>query len=88
MALLISINVRGHHQEVAGDVDVQPGLLLHGAQHLHVGHVRLGDARDGDVVDVQFVPLDQEQQEVKRAVVDVEFNAIFQAIGLVEKAPS
>ena len=52
---------RRHHQELPGDVEVE---LLH---HLEVAQVLLGDEHDGDVVDVDFVLLDEVQQQVERS---------------------
>jgi hypothetical protein len=34
----------------------------------------MGDLGDGDVIDIQFIPLDEEQQEVKRTFEKGELN--------------
>ena len=52
---------RRHHQEFAGDVEVE---LLHQVQVLEV---LLGDDRDLDVVDVHLVLLDQMNEQIERA---------------------
>ncbi len=52
---------RGHHQELAGDVEVE---LLHQAE---VREVLLGDQRDRDVVDVDLILLDQVDEQIERA---------------------
>ena len=53
---------RSHHQELAGDVEVD---LPHS---LEVLEVLLGDERDGDVEDVEAVLADEVQQQVERAL--------------------
>jgi segregation and condensation protein A len=53
---------RRHHQELSGDVEVQ---LLH---QIDVLDVLRGDKRDGNVVDVDLVLLDQMQQQVERTL--------------------
>jgi hypothetical protein len=53
---------RRHHQELAGDVEVQ---LLHQVQVLEV---LPGDDRDLDVVDVHLVLLDQMNEQIERAL--------------------
>ena len=52
---------------------VEAGEFL---EHADVVHVGVGDAGDGDVVDVELVPLDEVEQEVEGAVVDIEFDAV------------
>src|SRR5262249_37572373 len=51
---------RRHDEELAGDVEVE---LAHQIDRVEV---LLRDERDRDVVDVDLVPLDQEQQEIER----------------------
>ena len=53
---------RRHHQELAGDVEVE---LLH---QVEVLEVLLGDQRDRDVVDVHLVLLDQMNEQIERAL--------------------
>ncbi len=72
---LISINLRRHDDEFAGDVDVQLG------HQLHVPEVLLGDARDREVPQVHLGLADEVEQQVERAAVGVEFDFIIEAIG-------
>ena len=51
---------RGHHEELAGDVEVE---LLHQLDRVEV---LLRDERDRDVVDVHLVLLDEVQQQIER----------------------
>jgi hypothetical protein len=51
---------RRHHQELAGDVQVE---LLH---QVEIFEVLLGDDRNLDVVDVHLVLLDQMNQQIER----------------------
>ena len=53
---------RRHHEELAGDVEVQ---LLH---QLDGVEILLRDERDRNVVDVDLVLLDQVEQQVERAL--------------------
>ena len=57
---------RGHHQEFAGDIEVQ---LLHELDHVEVLR---GDERDRNVVDVDLVLLDEVQQQIQRSLEVVE----------------
>ncbi len=41
--------------------------------------ILLGDARDGDIFDVDFVAADEVEEEFERAGVDVELDAVFGA---------
>ena len=67
----LDVDQRGrHHQELAGDRQVQ---RLHRAD---VVEVLLGDQRDRDVVDVDLVLLDQMQQEVQRTLELIQSDAI------------
>ena len=59
---------RRHHQELAGDVEVQ---LLHQLDRVEVLR---GDQRDRDVVDVDLVPPDEVQQQIERAFEVLEVN--------------
>ena len=49
----------GHHDELAGHVDVQRAHLL------KVGQILRGDAADGDVVDVHLLLANEVEEEVK-----------------------
>jgi hypothetical protein len=53
---------RGHHQEFAHDVQIQ---LLH---HDDVIEVLLRDERDGNVVDVHLVLLNEVDQQIERSL--------------------
>ena len=53
---------RGHVDVVGGDIEIE---LLH---RVEVRVVLLGDEGDGDVVDIDFVLLDEMQQEIERSV--------------------
>src|SRR3989441_6384164 len=67
----LDVDQRGrHHQELAGDYQVQ---RLHRAD---VVEVLLGDHRDRDVVNVDLVLLDQMQQEVQRTLELIQPDAI------------
>src|SRR5205823_2393699 len=61
---------RRHQQILTGDVDVEP------RHRVEVLEVLLGDERDRDVEDRQLVLLDQVEQEVERALEDVEGNLV------------
>ena len=61
---------RRHHEELAREVEVE---------HLHrleVGGVLVGDAGDGDVVDVHLVLADEVEQEVERTLEDLEADLV------------
>ena len=73
----------GHDEEVAGDVDVEAVLVAHGSEHVDVAHVAVEDAGDGDVVDIQLVALDEIEEKVEGAVIDVQFYAIFHESSLI-----
>ena len=45
-------------------------------EHLHILDILPGDLGDGYVVDVHLVPPDQKQQQIQRAVVDLEGNLV------------
>ena len=65
----LDVNQRGrHHQEVAGDVEIQ---LL---QQVNRIEILLRDEHDRDVVDVQLVLPDQVQEQIERAVEVVELD--------------
>jgi hypothetical protein len=61
---------RGHEEELGDAVDVD---LRGVAQALDVA---VGDPCDGDVVDVDLLPLDEVEEEVEGAAVVVEFDAV------------
>ena len=61
---------RRHHQELAGDVQIQ---LLH---QLDVGEVLLGNQRDRDVVDVHLVLLDEVNQQIERPLERFELDLV------------
>ncbi len=67
---------RRHHQELAGDVEVQ---LLH---QVEVLEVLLRDERDRDVVDVDLVLLDEVQQQIERALEVLEADRVVLEDGL------
>ena len=52
----------GHHQKLAGEIEIQ---LLH---QLDRFEVLCGDERDGDIVDVQLVFLDEVKQQIERTL--------------------
>jgi hypothetical protein len=79
IADLISMSVAAITRKSPATLMSSPVLVLHAAEHVDVLHVGVGDAGDGDVVDVQLVPLEQVEQEVERAVEDVEFDAVVHA---------
>ena len=65
----LDVNQRGgHHQEVAGHVEIQ---LL---QQMNRIEILLRDDHDRDVVDVQLVFPDQIQKQIERAVEVVELD--------------
>src|SRR5262249_21811277 len=68
---------RSHHQKIARDGDVQ---LLH---QLEISQVLLGDVRDRDVVDVDFVFSDQIEQQVEWPLKDFQLNAVGVTPGFV-----
>ncbi len=68
----------GHDEEIAGDVDVEALVIAELLEVGDVGHVGVGDASDGDIVDIEFIALDQVEEEIERAVIDVELNAVLQ----------
>jgi hypothetical protein len=53
---------RRHHQEVAGDVEVQ---LLH---HVEIVEVLPRDQRNRDVVDIHLVLADQMDEQIERSL--------------------
>lgn len=67
--------IRGHHEELAGEPDVEQ---LEGVQ---IGHVLLRDPLDRDVVDVDLLLLDEVEEQVHRSLEDVEFDLV----GILDK---
>lgn len=67
----------GHDEELAGHIDVQECIFPEG---VHVFKVGVCDSGDGNVVNVELVAPDQVEQEVQRAVVYIQFYAIFHEI--------
>ena len=61
---------RRHHDEVARQLDVQ------GLQQVEVGEVLVGDLRDLDLADIHLLALDEVQQEVHGAVVNIKFDLV------------
>ena len=61
---------RGHHDELAGDVEVEAARIVDEA------HVLLGDVADGDVVYVELFAADQVQEEVKGTLEHVEVHLV------------
>src|SRR5690606_1896888 len=51
-----------HQDKLAGDFDVQ---MLH---MVHVSQEIFCDLGNGDVVDIQFIPFNEEEQQVKRTL--------------------
>ena len=62
--------VRRHDDEFAGHIDIQ---FLEGLQ---IFEVLPGDALDRDVVDVELIALDQIEQEIERALENLEFDLV------------
>ena len=69
-AALDVAKVGRHDEELAGETNVEH------LEGFKVGHVLLGDALDRDVVDVDFVPLDQVEQQVHGTFENVEFDLV------------
>jgi hypothetical protein len=61
---------RGHDEELAGDVEIQP------AHHFQIRQVLLGDRGDGDVNDLHLVLLDEVQQQIEGTFEDGELDAV------------
>ena len=61
---------RGHHQELAGDVEIE---LLH---QLDVLEILLRDHRDGDVVDVHLAGANEVQEQIERTLEGIEFDLV------------
>lgn len=68
----------GHDQEIAGHVHIQ-AVLGKSAHGLDVGDVGVGDFGDGNIVNIQLVPLDEIEEQVERSVINWQVNAIIQS---------
>ena len=63
----------GHHEEIAGALDVDH------RQDVEVVLELPGHARDGNVTNVDLLPLDQVEEQVERTAKDVEVDEIIHA---------